>query len=144
MNSNTLRIIIAIFFIAHGLMTMSLATVPTPQPGALRTPYLPAWWRENIDPLWPAARLGLPEGLVRAVGWVLWAVILVLFALAGAGLLGLAGLNSLWPTLALISSVLSLILLVLYWHPWLIMGIILNAAILVAIAAGWLPKLFTK
>ncbi|CAG1013816.1 hypothetical protein ANAEL_04810 [Anaerolineales bacterium] len=42
MNISTLRILFAIFLIAHGLMTMSLATVPVLAQGALRTPYFPA------------------------------------------------------------------------------------------------------
>jgi hypothetical protein len=42
MNPSSLRIFFAIFLIAHGLVTISLATAPVPQPGALRTPYLPA------------------------------------------------------------------------------------------------------
>ena len=96
MNSNTFRIIFAIFLIAHGLVTMSLATVPAPQPGALRTPFFPAWWNANVDAKWPASNLGLSEVVVRTAGWILWLAALIGFVLAGVGLLGVPGLHGIW------------------------------------------------
>ncbi|MBI5955304.1 MAG: hypothetical protein HY865_26915 [Chloroflexi bacterium] len=142
MNISTLRILFAIFLIAHGLMTMSLATVPVPAQGALRTPYFPAWWRSNVDDAWPAMRIGLNPPLVRTVGWLLWLVILALFVAAGVGLLGLPGLAGIWQTLALIAAVLSLILLAFYWHPWLVVGVLLNIGIVGGVYLGWFTRWF--
>lgn len=145
MNISTLRILFAIFLIAHGLMTMSLATVPVPIQGALRTPYFPGWWRANVDDAWPAIRMGLNLSLVRTAGWLLWLVILALFFAAGAGLLGLTGLTGLtgiWQTLALIAAVLSLILLAFYWHPWLVVGVLLNIGIVAGVYLGWFTRWF--
>jgi hypothetical protein len=119
MSHNTFRILVGLFIIAHGLMTMSLATVPPPAAGALRTPFFPSWWRASVDPLWPIIKLGLPEPLVRTFGWLLWMSILMLFTLAGAGLLGFPGLTTIWQSLAAVAAGLSLVLLVLFWHPGL-------------------------
>ncbi len=143
-NPSTLRIIFAIFLIAHGLMTMSLATVPVPAPGALRTPYFSSWWRADIDSAWPVSQLGLSSVMVRTAGWVLWLAVVILFAAAGLGLLGVPGLNTLWQLLAAISAVLSLTLLALYWHPWLVLGVLLNIGILSGVFAGWFTRWFAQ
>jgi hypothetical protein len=140
MNSQTLRIVFAIFLVLHGLIAMSLATVPVPQPGALRTPYLPAWWHPNVDSAWPISRWGLSENLVRMIGWVLWLASLLLLNAAAIGLLGLPGLSTSWQILAVIGSALSLLLLGLYWHPWLIAGVAINIGILAGVYFGWLDR----
>ncbi|CAG1013813.1 hypothetical protein ANAEL_04809 [Anaerolineales bacterium] len=87
-------------------------------------------------------RLGLNPSLVRTVGWLLWLVILALFVAAGVGLLGLPGLMGIWQTLALIAAVLSLILLVFYWHPWLVVGVLLNIGVAAGVYLGWFTRWF--
>lgn len=144
MSPSTLRILFALFLIAHGAITMSLATVPVPAPGALRTPYMPAWWRADTDSDWPASRQGLSPSLVRTAGWVLWLAVLVLFAAAGIGLLGLPGLNIFWQPLVTAGAVVSLILLVLYWHPWLVLGVLINAVLLAGGLSGWFTRWFAS
>ena len=133
MTSSTLKTIIAIFLIAHGLVHISLSWVPTPQPNAMRTPYFPAWWKIDTDPKWPISRLGLPANVVRTAGWVLWLVVFSAFVLAALGLFGVPGLTTLWIPLVTWGSIVSLILIGLYWHPWLPVGVLLDAAILAAI-----------
>jgi hypothetical protein len=142
MNPNTLRILFGLFLIAHGLTTMSLATVPVPAAGALHTPFFPAWWRPNVDNTWPASRLGLPDGFVRTAGWILWLGALVLLAAAGAGLFGLLGLHAIWQILAAVGAAASLLLLALYWHPWLILGLLINIFVLLGVYAGWFTRWF--
>lgn len=140
MNPTTLRLILGIFLVAHGFMTMSLATVPVPVQGSIHTPYFPAWWRPNIDDTWPASRMGLPGGIIRTVGSILWLAALVCFASAGAGLLGLPGLNSLWQLFASAGAVISLILLAFYWHPWLVLGVLINVGMLAGVFTGWFTR----
>ena len=41
MQTNTLKVIIAVFFIAHAFIHISLTWVPIPKPGAMRTPFFP-------------------------------------------------------------------------------------------------------
>jgi len=142
MPATTLRILIAIFLIAHGLVHMSLSNVPLPEPGGLHTPFWPSWWRQNVDPTWPAARLGLSADLVRTLGWVLWLLVMACFVIAGLGVLGFPLLNQVWQPVAVGASVLSLVLLGLYWHPWFVAGPVLDAAILIAIRASWPAALF--
>lgn len=137
MSASTLRILIAVFLIAHGLVHFSLTTVPVPAPGALRTPFWPSWWREAVDPTWLASRTGLPNGVVRAFGSLLWAAVVLGLTLAGLGLMGIPVLNSTWQTTAVLGAVASLILLALYWHPWLVIGLMIDIAVLISLWQQW-------
>lgn len=144
MSINTLKIIVAFFFIVHGLVHISLSWVPTPQPGALRTPYFPAWWKGDVDSKWPVSNLGLPTGVVRTAGWILWVIVMATYVLSGLGLLGVPGLNSIWIPSAVLASIVSIILIVLYWHPWLPFGILLDVVILAAVYFHIPARLFVK
>ena len=143
MNPSQVRILIAVLMIAHALVHVSLTYVPVPQPGALRTPYWPSWWRANTDPDWLASRIGLGTDAVRTFGWLLWVGLLAAFVLGGLGLLGVPVLNTVWQLMAIVGSLLSLALLVFYWHPWLVFGAVLNAAFLVAIWQQWPAAIFS-
>ena len=142
MNPTQFRILIAVLMIAHALVHVSLTNVPVPQPGALRTPYWPSWWRDNTDPAWLASKIGLGADVVRTIGWMLWVGLLAGFVLAGLGLVGVPVLSTVWQPLAIAGSLFSLALLVFYWHPWLVVGAALNAAFLVAIWQQWPAAVF--
>src|SRR5512133_2965149 len=133
MTTTAFRILFALFLIAHGWIHMSLAQVPVPQPGGLHTPFMPAWWRDAIDPSWPASRLGLPSSTVQTMGWVLWVLIVAGYGLAGLALLLAPQQTALWQGLAAAASVLSLLLLGLYWHPWLPVGVLIDLGLLAAV-----------
>ncbi len=142
MNPNLIRTLIAIFLIAHGLVHFSLTYVPTPKPGELRTPFWPAWWRADTDPAWLVVKMGLSNQLVRGLGSALWIITLAGFSLAGLGLLGLPGLNQAWGVLATLGAVASLLLLGLYWHPWLVMGVAINLVVIAGLWLHWPKSLF--
>lgn len=142
MSAATLRVIIAFFLIAHGLIYYSLTTVPLPKPGELRTPYWPSLKREAIDTQWLAARLGLGSGMVRTVGWMMVLVATVGFVLVGLGVLGVPGLKFIWQPVAVIAAVDSLLLFAFYWHSWYVVGAAINVAVLLAIWQSWPAVLF--
>jgi hypothetical protein len=137
MNPATLRILFILFLAAHGWIHMSLAQVPVPQPGALRTPFFPAWWRDSVDPAWPASKLGLPSQVSRTLGWVLWVLVTGGFVLAAAALLFAPGQPALWQGFTAGASLLSIVLLALYWHPWLPVGVLIDLALLAVIYLRW-------
>jgi hypothetical protein len=99
----------------------------------MRTPFFPAWWRKDVDALWPISKLKLPENSIRTIGWLLWLITTAAFALAGLGLVGIPGLTSIWTGLAVTGSIASILLLGLFWHPWLPVGIILDLVVLAGI-----------
>jgi hypothetical protein len=142
MQNNSLKIIIAIFFIAHAFIHISLTWAPIPKPGAMRTPFFPSWKRSNTDPKWPISKLGLSDSLVRIAGSILFLAVTVAFCLAALGLLGVPGLNMVWIPLAVGASIASIVLIALFWHPWLPAGILLDVAILAAIYFHFPASLF--
>lgn len=136
MNPTTLRIAFVLFLIAHGWIHASLSQAPLPQPGGLHTPFLPAWWRDAVDPSWPISRMGVPAKTAQTAGWLLWLATTAGFALAGLALL-LPGQAGLWQGLAAGAALLSLALLGLYWHPWLPVGVLIDLALLAGILLRW-------
>lgn len=68
MNPGTIRILLIFFLAAHGYIHMSLSQVPVPQAGALHTPYMPSWWRADVDSTWPVTKLGLSPAVTRTLG----------------------------------------------------------------------------
>ena len=137
MSPATLRILFILFLAAHGYIHMSLAQVPVPQPGALHTPFLPSWWRADVDSTWPAVKLGLSPSATRTLGWALWLLTTAGFVLAAAALLFAPAQPAFWQGLTAGASVLSLVLLVLYWHPWYPVGVLLSLALLAGVVMKW-------
>ena len=142
MSAATVRILIAVFFIVHGLMYAGLTNVPMPEPGGLRTPFWPSWWRPNVDNQWLAVKLGLPSDAVRLIGSALWMLALAGFVLAGLGLLGIPGLKAVWVPASGAAAAVSLVLFLFYWHPWFVVGAGINVAVLAAIWQSWPAALF--
>jgi hypothetical protein len=87
--------------------------------------------------------MGTDPASARRLGWGLWIVQLVCFVLSGLGLLGVPGLSVLWRVLALYGAASSLIFLGLFWHPWLVAGILIDLVILAGYILSWPASLFS-
>lgn len=131
------KIALAVFLIVHGLVHAGLAAAPIPndpdsKPGSFFTATARSW-------LLP--RLGLNTSTVQWVGILLVALVTLGFILAGLGVLGVPGLSTGWRTVAMVSVCLSLLLLILFWHPWLVVGIMIDIGILITLLwTKWLPQ----
>jgi hypothetical protein len=129
-----LRTILGIFLIGHGIAHAGLASAPDPSesestPGAFFTQKGRSrlFLYFDFDPV-----------LVQRAGIVLAAVSIIGFILAGMGVLGVPGLEIVWGVIALITSVVSLVLLILFWHPWIILGVVIDIVlILLAAFNSW-------
>ena len=124
-----LKIGLAIFLIAHGLAHAGLAAAPNPddpraKPGAFFT---------ATERSWLLPKLGLNASAIRWIGIILVALSALGFVFAGLGIFGIAGLEMIWQTVAVVSACTSLVLLTLFWHPWLPVGILINLGILFAL-----------
>ncbi len=132
-----LKIALAVFLIAHGLVHTGLAIAPNPadpnaKPGAFFT---------APERSWLLPRLGLNASAIQWVGILLVALSTLGFGLAGLGIFGMVGLSSVWRTVAVLSACVSLLLLALFWHRWLSVGILINVGSLIALLwAGWPPE----
>jgi len=129
-----MRIIIALFLIAHGLVHAGLAAAPNPndpdaKPGAFFT---------SPDRSWLLPKLGLNPSSIQWIGITLVALATLGFVLAGLGVFGVPGLAEIWRIMAVISAVASLLLLVLFWHPWIIVGVLIDIVIIISLVwADW-------
>jgi hypothetical protein len=127
--SALLTLVTGAFLILHGLIHLGAAVAP--RPGA------------SQEGLW--SFFTTDSRLLRGQGpQAMSPVVIALFVLATvgfvlAGLVELIGLEA-WRVLAIASALDSLLLLILYWHRLLEVGVLLNVAILVALLwAGWPP-----
>ena len=121
--------IIGAFLIAHGLVHAILAAAPipndpAPKPGAFFTTPTRSWL---------LSKLGSPDGVIQWAGILLVALATIGFILAGLGILGVPGLSAIWRIAAVASAAVSLLLLILFWHSWLVVGVLIDVAILVSL-----------
>lgn len=126
-------LIIAFFLVAHGLIHASFVS---PRPPA----------REG-GPAWPFAldrsrilgRANIPGSAARRIGLILLAAVLAGFIAAALALLGLVP-ASLFAVGVVLGSLASLAMLVLFFHPWLTLGIVIDVVLLWAVlVADWEP-----
>ena len=131
-----MRIALALFIIAHGLVHAGLAAAPNPadpdsKPGAFFT---------AVERSWLLRQLGLNTSTVRWVGIILVALSTLGFVLTGLGIFGVAGLSAIWRPVALLSACVSLLLLITFWHRWLPVGVLIDLGVLVGFWTGWPPE----
>jgi hypothetical protein len=129
------RIVLALFIVAHGLIHASyFSPRPAPESGG------PAWPFE-LARSWFLSPLGVPESVLRPLGVTLAIVAVVAFAMAGLATLGLVLSVGAWQPLVVVGAVASLALLILFFHPWLVLGLAIDAVLMIAIwQANWSPE----
>lgn len=128
-----LKLLLAAFLFAHGVIHLSYLS---PRPPA--TASGPSW-PFALDRSWVLSPLGLGRDAMRGLGLALAVVTLAAFTVSAAVVLGLVP-QALWsPTVAL-GAASSIALLVLFFHPWLVLGVAIDLAILAAaLVARWTP-----
>lgn len=123
--------LIALFLAAHGLLHASYLT---PAPAA--TPGGPEW-PFHMSRSWAVTVVGIDAGIVRAIGVVLVVLVVIGFVLAGLSWLGWIVSSGWWAPLAGASAITSILLLALFFHPWIVLGIAIDAGILwLVVGAG--------
>jgi len=120
------RIMIGVFFILHGLVHSGLAAAPIPKDATSR----PLSFFTHPARSWLLRCLHFTPGATRAVGLSLVVLTTLGFVLAGMAALGVPPMAGTLALLVVISSALSLILLGVFWHPWLALGVVIDVAIL--------------
>ena len=124
-----LKTALAIFVIAHGLVHAILAVAPNPadpnaKPGAFFT---------ATERSWLLPQLGLNAETIQWVGIILVVLSTLGFILSGLGIFGVAGLSAIWRTVSVLSAGVSLLLLIIFWHPWLPVGVLIDIGTLGAL-----------
>ena len=135
-----LKYLIAVILMGHGLIVgaQSLGNVggssQSPNPAWL------SWWPTTLGRSWFLTTLKLEGTFIDKVFGLFWLASGLCIVAAALGVLGFIIPNTLWRTLAIYGASGSLILLLLYLHPFFIVGILVDVAILVALLwAKWPP-----
>jgi hypothetical protein len=127
-----LKTIAAIFVILHGLTHAIMAMVPSPNASDAGF----AMFFSGIGS-WLLTRLGLSESASKTIAILLSAVATIGFVAAGLALFDVLVPFDWWRALAIASAAVSLLLVLTFWHRYLIVGLLIDAVVLVTL-------LFTK
>jgi hypothetical protein len=96
-------------------------------------------WPFTTSGSWILSRLGIGPGEAHALALALVAVTLAAFALAAIAAVGIVPL-ALWTPAIVMGSAASLTLLITFFHPWLVLGVAIDVALMwLAVAVGWAP-----
>ena len=122
-----LRILAGLFLIAHGLVhLLYLGPRPEDDPSY---PFVP-------EDRWLPRAIGLQPSAAKALAGTLAVVCMVALVVSGIALLANA---ELWQPMAVAGSVVSLVLMLLFFHPWLAFGIAIDVAIIVSVLSWHVP-----
>ena len=128
------RLAVAAFLLAHAAIHFAFIS---PRPPA--TAGGPAWPFE-VGHSWVLGPLGVDAETSRVLAIALIAVLIGSFALAGLAAIGVAPAG-LWPAAVTIGSVASIALLVVFFHPWLVLGVVIDVVLIWAVnVASWTPE----
>jgi hypothetical protein len=127
------RLLFAAFLLAHGAIHASFLSS---RPAA--TASGPAWPFE-LSRSWVLTPLGVPPETTRLLGMALMAATIAAFGLAALATAGFIPAD-LWAPASAAGALSSVALLVLFFHPWLVLGFVIDLGLLWAVlVAGWSP-----
>lgn len=106
-----LRIVIGVLLIAHGLVHLLYLAPDVPE--------------FSLERSWL-----VPESASRPVAIALMWATVAAFVLLGLAVWGVPGLTEIWPGIAVVASVLSLALLVSFWSWSLMLGVLIDVAVI--------------
>ena len=114
------------FLIAHGLVHLAI-WLPHPDPAETAAPFAP-------DHSGLLVAVSVPQHTTRFLARALAVGTAVAYLFAGPGVAVGAG----WaPVTAAAAAILGLLLKLVYFNPWLLLGIALDGAVLSAALGGW-------
>jgi hypothetical protein len=122
------RILTGSFLIAHGLVHL-LYLMPRPEDDA-SYPFVP-------EERWSARLVGLEPATAKRVAAALAIGCAIVLFVSGVGLFADADV---WKPMAAAGALLSLALLLLFFHPWLTIGVAIDAGILASVWYAHVPS----
>lgn len=118
-------IFLGAFLVAHGLLHASYFT---PKPNDPNYPF-------DFEKGWFS---GIAGPAATSIGTILTVIVILSFLLAALSVVGIPFVAEYGRVLVTIGAVTSILLLGLFWHPWLILGIVINAVLLYGTyGLGW-------
>ena len=128
------RLAVAAFLLVHGAIHAGyISSRPPATAGG------PAW-PFTLDRSWLLAPLGAGPDVARLVGLALFAATMGGFAIAAIAVVGFVP-AAFWPAGVSVGAIASLALLLLFFHPWLLLGVAIDLVLLWAVLiADWAPE----
>lgn len=121
-------ILIALFFVAHGIVHPILAFVPSRDEARTAG----GLWRTS----WQLGR----GPIVKRLIWIGSAVTSILFVFAALSTMGWVIPQDWWPPLTVMAAGSSLLVLVVFWFSEFFIGVLIDAALLIAVlVSSWNP-----
>jgi hypothetical protein len=125
-------IVVAAFLVGHGLIHASfVAPAPASTSGGPEWPF-------SLDRSWLLHPLGLGPRLARGLGVALLLVVVAGYVVGALAVVGVVPGTWFAPAAAA-ATVASAVLLGLFFHPWLVLGLVIDGLLLYALARGWTP-----
>lgn len=129
-----MNILVGLFLLAHGLIHLSYLA-PAPSPGAGRPE-----WPFDMANSWLVTHLGMSVDLIRPLGTLLVVMVAVTLGAAGLATLGILVPEEWWKPLVIVGAVLSAVTLAILFHPWIVLGIVIDVVLLyLVVVQGWQP-----
>jgi hypothetical protein len=122
-----LRIVAGLFLIAHGLVHL-LYVGPRPEDDP-SYPFVP-------EGRWLPRAIGLQPSAAKAIAGTLAVACAIAFVISGIALLANADL---WEPAAVVGAGVSLALMLLFFHRWLVFGIAIDVVILGSVLSWHVP-----
>ena len=126
------KLLVAGFLLAHGAIHAAFLS-PAP-PASANGPA----WPFQLDQSAILSPLGASPDVLRPLGIALVALVLGAFGAAALGVVGVAPQGLVGPAVVM-GAVVSVALLILYFHVWVLFGIVIDLGILWLAFGNWTP-----
>lgn len=136
-----MKILLGVLLIVHGLIVTAQSSGSFNPVGGIQNPSWLQWWPASLGQSWLLSSLGVERTLVARAGGLLWLVAGITLVAAGLGVLGVVVPITWWRRLALCGAVLSLFMLIIYLHPFYVIGITASTFLLIALLSEQWPIL---
>ncbi|HYG58567.1 MAG TPA: hypothetical protein VD902_10965 [Symbiobacteriaceae bacterium] len=125
------------FLMLHGLITGAQSSgLLAGNAHGIANPGFVRWWFTRLGESWLLSRFGLESRPILFLTGLLWLAAGVGFVAAGMSLAGWLVPTAWYPTLAAGSALISLVLVVLFFHPIYLAALAINAHVYMAAAGG--------
>ena len=134
-----MKLLISVLLILHGLIVagQSAGSFGATIPNEVQNPAFISWFQINMGRSWLFSLFGLQNSLpAYRMSGILWLIGGLILVAAGLGMFGIFVPVVWWRGLAIAGAAISLFMLLLYFHPLMIIGTASSVAVLIAF--GWL------
>ena len=126
--------VLGVVLVAHGLITtmIGFGSMTSPNSAAMPAPSWLGWGPGTLGRSWLLDALDVGSG-PAVLGGLVWLAAGLALIGAGLGWLGVSALSGQWQMLAFIGATLGLVALVLYFHPFYLVAVVIDVVIIVLV-----------